>query len=67
MINISSPSPIWRPVVSVHLNELVEASTTQRRWPQRIEQTMDQNLFRVASRKMREPGLDTDLSTTPSY
>jgi hypothetical protein len=58
--------PNLRPVVSVHLAEMIEGKAdTSAGGRMRIEQAMDQNLFRVFSRRMKQPPLDADLSLSP--
>jgi hypothetical protein len=59
-------TPNLRPIVSVHLLELIDGkrdpSANAR---SRIEQTMQNNLFRVFSKKMTDVPLDADLSSSP--
>lgn len=59
--------PNIRPTVAVHLQEIVDGKrdlTSGARG--RIERTMDQNLFRVFSERMKTPGLDADIANVPS-
>ena len=58
--------PNVRPIISVHLNELVNGESQPSVGGRaRIEQTLGRYLFRVFSDKMREPALDADLSSDP--